>query len=260
MQIDLILPTVSLIFLNVVLWTYPHVEHRMKRFMEAGEFSVKDALGLALVMAIAVAILAISPSALLLVLSMVGIGFVLNLTSLIVTGNRWLSIILPSIFYLCFFFFWNIKLLNLFAIILAFGTSLILASTFSWRSSLAFVAILTLIDVIHVFGTKMMVEVGQKGIQLGLPIMLLLPTYPAKGYLGFGLGDLFVASLITVRNWERFGGRAGLLTSIHIALFLGLMIPIVERFGALPATVFISAGWVTSYLQMRILSDKSKNS
>ncbi len=252
MQIDLILPTVSLVFLNVVVWAYPRVEHKMKRFMEEGEFTVKDALGLALVLAVAVAILAISPSALLLVLSMIGIGFVLNLTSLIITGNRWISVILPAVFYVCFFFFWNLKLLNVFALILSFGASLILASAFSWSSSLVFIAVLTLIDVIHVFGTKMMVEVGQKGIQLGLPIMLLLPAYPAGGYLGFGLGDLFVASLITIRNWERFGGKAGLITSIHVTFFLGIMIPIVERFGALPATIFISAGWVTSYLQMRI--------
>ena len=259
MQIDLILPTISLVFLNVVVWAYPRVEPRLKRFMEGGEFTVKDALGLAVVLAVAIAVLALSPSALLLVLSMIGIGFVLNLTSLIVTGNRWVSVILPSIFYICFFFFWNLKLLNIFAIILAFGASLILAGAFSWRSSLAFIAILTLIDVIHVFGTKMMVEVGQKGVQLGLPLMLLLPAYPAKGYLGFGLGDLFVASLITIRNWEKFGGRAGFVTSVHIALFLGLMIPIVERFGALPATVFISAGWITSYLQMRIKERKARD-
>ena len=252
MHLDLILPTVSLVFLNVVVWAYPRVEHKTKRFMEEGEFTIKDAPGLALILAVAVVILAISPSALLLVLSMIGIGFVLNLISLIVTGNRWISVILPTIFYVCFFFFWNLKLLNIFALILAFGTSLILASAFSWRSSLAFIAVLTLIDVIHVFGTKMMVEVGQKGIQLGLPLMLLLPAYPAGGYLGFGLGDLFVASLITIRNWERFGGRAGLITSIHIAIFLGLMIPIVGIFGALPATVFISAGWITSYLHIRI--------
>ncbi len=257
MQVDLILPTVSLIFLNFVVWTYPRLEPRMKQFLEEGEFSVKDALALALVLAGAIVILALSPSALLLILSMIGIGFVLNLTSLIITGNRWISVILPSTFYVCFFFFWNLKLLNLFAIVLAFGASLILANVFTWKSSLAFVAILTLIDIIHVFGTKMMVEVGQKGIQLGLPIMLLLPAYPARGYLGFGLGDLFVASLITVRNWEKFGGRAGLVTSIHIAIFLGLMIPVVERFGALPATVFISAGWVTSYIHMKIMRERN---
>ncbi|RLG46649.1 MAG: hypothetical protein DRN90_06185 [Thermoproteota archaeon] len=252
MQIDLVLPTVSLLFLNAVVWAYPKVEPAIRQFMEEGEFTVKDALGLAAIMAIAIAVLALSPSTLLLAVSMIGIGLVLNLTSLIVTGNRWISLLLPCFFYVCFFFFWNLGLLNVFAIILAFGASLILANAFSWKASLAFVAVLTLIDVIHVFGTKMMVEVGYKGIQLRLPLMLLLPTFPAKGYLGFGLGDLFVAALLTVKNWEKFGGRAGLITSAYIALFIGLIVPMVEKVGALPATLFISAGWIASYLHIRV--------
>jgi len=261
MQIDLILPTVSLVFLNAIVWAYPRVEPRMKRFMEGGEFTVKDALGLAIVLAVSIAVLALTPSALLLILSMIGIGFVLNLTSLIITGNRWISVILPSIFYVCFFFFWNLKLLNLFAIILAFGTSLILADVFTWRSSLAFIAVLTLIDVIHVFGTKMMIEVGARASGMELPLLLRLPTYPVQGEMMLGLGDLFVASLVTIRNWERFGGKAGLITSIYIAIFLLSIVPLFQAFRALqalPATIFIVAGWITSYIHLKATGNKDQ--
>lgn len=258
MQVDLVLPTLSFVFLNLLLWTYPRVKPRLRRFMEEGELRIKDAIGLVLILAVVVAILAITPASLLMLLSLAGIGFVLNLTSLIFTGNRWISLILPIIFYLCFFFFWNLGLLNLFALILALGTSLILSSVFPWKSSIIFVALLSIIDIIHVFGTEMMVEVGQKGISLGLPIMLLLPAYPAEGYLGFGLGDLFVAGLLSVKNWERFGRKAGLITSIHISIFIGLLMPFLDLFGVLPATVFIFAGWLTSYLQIIAMGLKPK--
>jgi len=162
--------------------------------------------------------------------------------------RRWYVAILPPIaFILLYNFYWQLLVFNLFVVVFAIVIPVYLGSLFSWKTTWVFAVLVTILDIVQVFGTGFMGEYAAKTMELRLPVLLMIPTYPNEGLVGLGLGDLFLAGLLAVQTALKRGQKAGLL----IAVTIGLAMFIFEMalfnttfFRFFPATVVVIAGWI----------------
>jgi presenilin-like A22 family membrane protease len=168
--------------------------------------------------------------------------------------------ILPAIFLLLYFFFWGIPQMDLFAAIFVVFISVYVGTFFEWKTLSVFAGLLTILDVIQVFGTRFMVTSGMKIMNLALPVMIKVPSFPYPGSMTLGLGDFFLSGLLTIQTAKKYGRRFGYISIAFIAgaflIFEALQLwyfellmqwyPVEEAAAkaAMPATVFIGSGWL----------------
>lgn len=186
-------------------------------------------------------------------------------------GERWyLAALPPALFILLYTFFsrtpiWFPYLLNLYGIIFAILIILYLGSLFIWRTTLIFVGLLTIMDIILVLYTGTMVSAAMHVSELRLPVLVSIPTIPTiiseKGmiYMSLGLGDFFFAGLIGMQTMKKFGKNFAIISLIAMAtsfsIFEILMLNYALR--ALPGTLMIICGWLPIMLY-KMLSTKIK--
>jgi hypothetical protein len=172
----------------------------------------------------------------------------------------------PALFVLLFVFFnviyagsafvWFPFLLDVFAFTFAILIIMYLSSMFSWKTVGIFAALLTVMDVILVFSGPM-VAAAQTFTGLGLPVLVYLPNLPilltesgAIAFRGLGLGDFFFAGILAVQTYKKFGKKAGIISTVAMALAFGIweaFLPEITAFfniGGFPATVCIISGWL----------------
>jgi presenilin-like A22 family membrane protease len=143
---------------------------------------------------------------------------------------------------------WNPWLLDLFAVIFVVFITVYVGSLFTWKTTLAFALLLTIMDVIQVLYTGYMVKTSERIISLSLPVFIILPVVPSLQLtIGLGLGDLFLTGLLSIQTTKKYGRQIALISVLSIAIVFG----IVEAFmltyfpeQALPATVMIFGGWL----------------
>jgi len=173
-------------------------------------------------------------------------------------SERWyLAVLPPALFVSLYLFFsrtpfWFPYLLDLFGGLFAVLIVLYLGSLFRWKSTLAFVGLLTVVDVILVLYTGSMVSAARHVSGLLLPISVSLPTVPSVLtewgvlYMSLGLGDFFFAGLICTQSAKRFGRWFGLWSAAAMSLsffvFEVLMLNLVVE--AFPGTLMIGSGWL----------------
>jgi len=184
-------------------------------------------------------------------------------------GERWyLAALPPALFILLYTFFskttiWFPYLLNLYGIIFAILIILYLGSLFTWKTTLIFVGLLTLMDIILVLFTGTMVSAAMHVSELRLPVLISIPTIPTiileKGmiYMSLGLGDFFFAGLISIQTMKKFGKRFAIisLTAMAISFFVYETLMLNYELRALPGTLMIICGWLPLILY-KILSTK----
>ena len=187
--------------------------------------------------------------------------------------ERWyVAIQPPTLFVLLFVFFnvvydgapvWAPVLLDVFALTFAVLIILYLGSLFTWKATIVFAVLLTIVDIILVLGTGSMVVAAQHFTGLGLPVLVYLPNLPfvfsVEGILlfrGLGLGDFFFAGILALQTSKKFGRQAGyaavLAMTISFAVFeaflpeiLSLLEPLLQReIGGFPGTLMIILGWL----------------
>ena len=172
----------------------------------------------------------------------------------------------PALFVLLFVFFnviyagsafvWFPFLLDVFAFTFAILIIMYLSSMFSWKTVGIFAALLTVMDVILVFSGPM-VAAAQTFTGLGLPVLVYLPNLPilltesgSIAFRGLGLGDFFFAGILAVQTYKKFGKKAGIISTVAMALAFGIweaFLPEITAFfniGGFPATVCIISGWL----------------
>jgi hypothetical protein len=145
--------------------------------------------------------------------------------------------------------YWNILLVNLFAIFFAVSIVVYLGGLFSWTTVLVFAALIVGMDIVQVFGTKFMGTAADKLVELELPILIRVPTYPAGGWIGLGLGDIFLAGLLAIQIARRYDRKAALISAVSIgfAFFLYEVVAFTFRiFDYFPATIIVVCGWFLS--------------
>ncbi|MEM3525947.1 MAG: hypothetical protein QXV37_00910, partial [Candidatus Jordarchaeaceae archaeon] len=174
------------------------------------------------------------------------------------TKERWYLAVLPSaLFVLLYVFFsrtpiWFPYLLNLYGLVFAVLITLYLGSLFTWKTSLIFTGLLTIMDIILVLVTKTMVSAATHVSSLRLPVLVSLPTVPVIMtqwgvlYMSLGLGDFFFAGLLAIQTMKKFGKLFAVLTAIAMSssflIFETLILNYELR--AFPGTLMIICGWL----------------
>jgi presenilin-like A22 family membrane protease len=265
MQFDVALPTALFLIALASTLVYEKVEKRVKTMFEEREFSMRDAVLLVIAMGTMVSVLVIFPTQAILVLFLWVFSVALFMITYLISQKWYLGLIGPAVFLTLYFVFkdtsvWNFWLLDLYAVIFVVFITVYVGSLFTWRTTLVFALLLTIMDVIQVLYTGYMVKTAERIISLSLPIFIVLPAVPSlHPLLALGLGDLFLTGLLSIQTVKKFGRQVALMSVLSIAIVFG----IVEAFmltyfpeQPLPATVMIFGGWLivigAKYLKINI--------
>ena len=249
MKFDVLLPTVVFFVAVASVFLYQKFEKKITGLFEEKKFSVRDAVLMVAGMGVMVTVMALVPSQAIQILFIAAYSYMLFSLTYIALRRWYLAFFPPVAFLLCYFLYWELPVFNTFVAIFAVIVTVYLAALFSWKTVWIFAVLLTVMDVIQVFGTGYMGEYAIKTIELKLPVLLKLPTYPAGGMIGLGLGDVFLAGLLSVQTALKKGRRAG----IHAAAMIGIAMFVfeiallnIEFAYFFPATVVVVAGWFAS--------------
>jgi len=172
--------------------------------------------------------------------------------------ERWYLAVLPSVLFICLYLFfsrtriWFPYLLDLYGIIFAVLIILYIGSLFTWRTTLIFVGLLTVMDIILVLFTGTTVSAASHVESLRLPVLIYLPTVPEivtnEGtlYMGLGLGDFFFAGLIGVQTLKKFGKGFAVSSAIAMSASFFIFQVVMFNYGliAFPGTLMIICGWL----------------
>jgi hypothetical protein len=259
-EFDLVLPTAIFIVVAVAILLYQKLEKRIRLLLEERKLSTREAVLMVVAMSFMVTVIALMPSQAVKVLY-ISVYSVTMFSFTFVALKKWyIAIILPLLFVLSYFLYWTLLTLNLFAMIFAAIITVYLCSLFSWKTTWIFAILLTIMDVIQVFVTGLMGEIASKTLELGLPVLIVLPAFPAKGNMVLGLGDIFLSGLLSLQTVLEQGRETGILTAvtISIAMFVFEIILLNNMFtGYFPATVVVISGWLAGIMIARLVRLKS---
>jgi hypothetical protein len=186
-------------------------------------------------------------------------------------SERWyLAVLPPALFILLYTFFgrtqiWFPYLLATYGIAFAILIILYLGSLFSWKTTLIFVGLLTIMDTILVLYTGTMVSAAVQARELRLPVLVPIPTIPAvieEGkmlYMYLGLGDFFFAGLLGIQTMKKFGKNFAIASLIAMVASFSIFEILMLNWSltALPGTVMILCGWLPLVL-LKIVLTKMK--
>lgn len=262
---DISLPLALSLIAVAIHLVHTKLGDKVKSFLGGREFTTRDVILLVVVMGVTVTILGWTvinvPEMAIVVFFLYAYSVVLFIFTYLIVPKYYLAFLTPALFVTLYLlykdtFLWNAYipphtpyLLNLFAVIFGIFVSVYLGSLFTWKTTAVFVALLTIMDVIHVFLTGFMVGSGERMVSLQLPAVIAIVSFPLQGYIMFlGLGDVFLSGLLVIQNTRKFGRRWGLATIVTIgAVFLLLETALMNSgIAAFPATVLVLAGWFTA--------------
>ncbi len=263
MPFDIVLPSIVSLVSIAIIFLYPRFEARMKPLLEEKEFRIRDAILLVVGMAIMVTIIALVPQQAILILFLAAYSFVLFLLTFI-TVEKWYLALLPPVVFVASYFsgLWGIELANIFALAFAILVSLYLGSFFSWVTVLVFAGLITVMDVIQVFVTGFMGSAAVKFIDLQLPVLIQVSTFPIDGVIFLGLGDIFLAGLLVIQTMQKYGRKVAILSAVTIGLGFFLFESAVFYSGhdqPFPATLVVIGGWIIG-LGMNLLVRRLRGS
>jgi hypothetical protein len=249
MNIDVVLPISLLAFILAILFVYRKFEKKITQLFEKEmKLRRRDVVLLVLLMGIMITVMALVPDRVLQVFYVSAFSYLLFSFTYNILKKWYLAVFPPAIFVLSYLFFWNLITFNVFAFTFAGIIILYMSVFFTWKTTLIFAGLLTVLDVFQVFVTGFMGELAEKAVfNLQLPVVIMIPTYPANGMIILGLGDIFLSGLLAMHSMLKQGRRAGVLIAIAIGIAM-LVFEIVELntnyFRYFPATVVILLGWL----------------
>ncbi len=252
MIIDVLLSFTLFLITVTVVFLYTKYEQKFRSFFGEKELRLRDVILLVATMSLVVTVLVFVPSIAIMVGFLYVYSMVLFLFTYMTIPKYHLAILTPAIFVALYLLYkdtiwWNPYLLDVFAISFSIFVSVYMGSLFSWKTTALFVTLLTIVDIIQVFGTRFMVAYGEKMIQLSLPVVIIVPTFPSQiGSIALGLGDIFLAGLLSIQTTQRYGRRFGLVTMISIAVVFMILETILLNYSVpfFPATVLVISGWL----------------
>jgi hypothetical protein len=232
------------------------LEDKLKVVFEERQFTSKDATLLVILMSVVITLVAtssrygfINP---LMVLFLFSCSALLFTFAYLLLDKRWYLAMLPPAFFIVLYallrdsLIWSLYLMNLYAVIFAILATLYLGSIFTWKATWVFAILITIIDVILVFVTKSMIEAAKAGLELKLPIFVIIPTFPVVGKIGLGLGDFFLAGLLSVQLLKKYGKKYATLSVVTIsaAFFIFELYSFNYQPQWFPATLIVISGWL----------------
>jgi hypothetical protein len=263
MIVDVLLPSVLFLTGVIVVFLYSRLDEKVASLLGEKEFRLWHIILLVAAAGIMVTILIFIPDQSLLLLFTFSYVAILFLFTYLFVPKWYLAIVPPILFILLFLYYWNIYLFNFFAILFGISISIYMGNLFTWKTTAAFVSLLTIIDIIQVLVTRFTVASAEKLVELGMPVGIILPTFPyPSGSTFLGLGDIFLMGLLIIQNARKYGSKFGIATivSIVVVFFLFQTTLLNSNIQNFPATVFVVSGWLTSlaakYLHLLLKREK----
>ncbi|MBS7634429.1 hypothetical protein KEJ34_02885 [Candidatus Bathyarchaeota archaeon] len=265
MEIDFLLPLSIFTIAASSIFLYEKFEKKMRGIFEGKKLSMREVVIMVLSMGIMVTLVAFMPDYAIQILFIFAYAYMLLVFAYIILGKWFLAIFPPAIFVVTYLLVRNIYVVNIFAAIFSIMVIIYLSPLFPWKITLAFAALLTMMDVIQVFWTGYMIESASKMIGLYLPVALILPTYPSQKLMAIGIGDIFLSGLLSIQTALKYKRKVGLLSAAMISFtlfifeFLILNLPL--KIAGFPATLIVLLGWFSTmglnYLKNENFSQKS---
>jgi len=249
MILDVLLPLILFLITMVVVFLYARFEKKVGSLFGGRELRVRDAVLLVIATGVMVMIVVFVPREAIRVFFLFTYSVVFFLFTYLIMPKWYLAVPTPVLFIALYLSpYWNIYLFNFFAIIFGICISVYMGSLFTWKTTIAFVALLTIVDIVQVLITRFMVVSGEKMLQLGLPIAIITPSFPSEGWMTLGLGDIFLFGLLSIQTTQKYGRKFGLASIISVTAVFLLLQTILLNSGvqSFPATVFIISGWLTA--------------
>ncbi|MDH5691242.1 MAG: hypothetical protein OEY81_07435 [Candidatus Bathyarchaeota archaeon] len=249
MIVDVFLPSVLFLIGVIVVFLYSRLDKKVDHLFGGQKLQLKHIILLVAAMGAMVTVLVFIPEQSLLVLFSFAYIVTLALFTYLLVPKWYLAVVPPVLFILSFLYFWNIYLFNFFAIIFGISISVYMGSLFTWKTTVGFVFLLTIVDIIQVLITRFTVASAQKALELGLPVGVILPTIPFIDRFTFlGLGDIFFLGLLGIQNTRKYGRKFGLasIATMAIVFFLFQTVLLNSDIQDFPATVFVVSGWLTA--------------
>jgi hypothetical protein len=173
-------------------------------------------------------------------------------------GERLYLALLPPALFICLYLFfsgtpiWFPYLLDIYGVIFAVLITIYLGSLFTWKTSLFFCGLLTVMDIILVLFTGTMISAARQVTGLMLPVLVIVPTTPAivfqggRLYMSLGLGDFFFAGLIAMQTYRKYGMKLAMLSLIAMCVSFFIFETYFFSYGlrAFPGTLMIICGWL----------------
>jgi len=277
MPFDVVLPSVLFFLTAASVYLYPRLETRVKAVLEERKFRMRDVLFLVVIMGIAVTAFVFVPSEAIMIVFLVFFSLALFTFVYSATLKWYFAWVLPAVFLLLYVFFWGTLQMDVFAAVFAVFVSVYLGTLFEWKTVAVFAGLLTIMDVIQVFGTGFMQASAFKMRDLWLPVMISVPSFPYQNlmtpkidFMALGLGDFFLSGLLAIQTAKKYGRKFAYISIAFIAgaflIFGALQLkyfelwlfeflksyPVEEAIemasgkAAMPATVFILCGWLVA--------------
>jgi presenilin-like A22 family membrane protease len=258
MEFDFLLSLTLFLVSSASLLLFLRFEKRLEALSSGQQLRVRDVALLVASMGVMVAMIVVIPGMLLQILFLFSASSLLFLLTYLIIPKTLVALLPPALMVALYFLYWNLILMDLFAVLLVVSAILYIGRLFTWKTTLAFAFLLTAMDIIQVFGTRYMVTVTEKTSGLSLPAMIIVPSYPSPGFTALGLGDLLLSGLFATQTAQRWGRRYGLVccASVAAALLIGEYIILNTPYNFLPATVFVTLGWLATLGLVRLRAKK----
>jgi len=256
MRLDLSLPITVFAATTIAIAAYPLCESRMKALYKHERLKTRDIILLIVAFSTVITVTALAPQLALLVFFVAIYSVGLFLFAYTVWPRWYVAVLFPATFILLYFNHWTIVELDIFSLTFVVFLAMALNGFFTWKTSALFAGLLTMVDVIHVFGTKLMISSAMKIVALKLPLAIILPTFPSEGQIIIGLGDIFLAILLSLQTSQRLGRNLGSICALSISLMFLVLEAVQLNFKLqfFPATVIVVVGWLATVCLGKALS------
>ncbi|RLI44133.1 hypothetical protein DRO69_08065 [Candidatus Bathyarchaeota archaeon] len=247
MIFDVLLPTVLFLVTSATLYIYSKYETRIESIFEERKLDYRYAVVMVVATGIMASVMLLISGNAIMIFFLSAYSLLLFLFTYLVAPKWYLAFIPPALFIILYFSSYWAYFFNVFGIVFAILISVLLGSLFEWKTTAVFVVLITIMDVIQVLITGQMVESGRTLVELGLPVMIILPTFPYIGGISaLGLGDVFLSGLLSIQTAQKYGRKLGFASAIIIAIvfLISQTVLLNSNVQAFPATVFIITGWL----------------
>ncbi|KPV64420.1 MAG: hypothetical protein AOA66_0231 [Candidatus Bathyarchaeota archaeon BA2] len=249
MILDFLLPSTLFLIAVAIVFLYALYEKKVSSLFGGKEFRVGHVVLLVIVIGVMVTVMVFVPEEAIRILFLFSYSAIFFLFTYLIVPKWYLAVPTPFLFVALYFSpYWNLYSFNFFAIIFAICISVYMGSLFAWKTTAAFVALLTIMDIIQVLITGHMVTSGEKAIALGLPVAIILPAFPSKVLMILGLGDVFLVGLLSIQTMKKYGRKFAFVSILSVTMVFLLLQTILLNYGfqIFPATVLVISGWLTS--------------
>jgi presenilin-like A22 family membrane protease len=249
MILDVLLPSTLFMIAIAIVFLYALYEGKVSSLFGGKELRVSHVVLLVIAIGTLVTVMVFVPEEAIRILFLFSYSATFFLFAYLIVPKWYLAVPTPVLFIALYFSpYWNLYSFNFFAIIFAICISIYMGSLFAWKTTAAFAALLTVMDVIQVLVTGHMVTSGEKAIALGLPAAIILPAFPSRGRMVLGLGDVFLVGLLSIQTMQKYGRKFAFASIVSIAIVFLLLQTILLNMNiqSFPATVLVISGWLTA--------------